>query len=540
MGWAGQLQEAIRRLPLESCCFGYNFCRMQTTPETIPSPSEPPAPRFAFLKRFDKRQTLILLLALWLTSLALHFTFLNYPRAIIFDETYYIPLVQKYIHGRFHQESHPPLARLFMYLGQEMAFPDAAADEFVDEKKVNEKWPIDSEILGYRIAPAVFGTFLPLLLFWLVRLLTRANWMAFMAGLLVLFDNAMLVQGRAGLPDTTLIFFCLLNMVAFVLLWQREGPPDRRDALLWLWFGLSFGAALMVKFTAAFLLVLLPLALFSAWRRFGVARPIGLLALYGLAAGIMVLGVWQIHFAMIPNLVKGQEYEISERHAAILRGEEQVDVSTRYVIQLQDALRFILKWHDGVPKLKLGQPEEIGSPWYQWPFGGQAISYRWETPDGQSYRTTYLLGNAVTWLVSLIGVLAASATALSDVLFRFLKNDQRRWLYPFLLLYWGYMAGIMRIDRVMYLYHYLPPLLIGLVLFFLLFQMIETISVEGKKNILRWMTVFLLLVFYIYMPFVYYQPLTREQITQRAVWPVWQMRVAGDWITGPARSSDGK
>lgn len=513
---------------------------MQPTPETIPAPPEQPAARFGFLKRFDKHETALLLLALWLTSLALHFTWLNYPRAIIFDETYYIPLVQKYIHGRFHQESHPPLARLFMYLGQELAFPDAAADEFVDEKKVTSKWPVESEILGYRIAPAVFGTFLPLLVFWLLRIITGKNWVGFAAGLAVLFDNALLVQGRAGLPDTTLIFFCLLNMIAFAGLWRREGPLGRRDALLWALFGLSFGAAMMVKFTAAFLLVLVPLAAFSAWRRSGVARPIGLLALYGLLAGIVFLGVWQIHFAMIPNLMTGQEYEISERHAAILRGEEQVDAITRFSIQLQDAMRFILKWHDGVPKLKLGQPEEIGSPWYQWPFGGQAISYRWETPDGQSYRTTYLLGNAVTWLASLVGVLLASGAALADVFFRFLQGHTRRWIFPFLLLYWGYLGGIMFIDRVMYLYHYLPPLLIGLLLFFVMLDAIPTVAERTKQMFLRWALVLLLFVFWVYMPFVYYQPLTREEITWRAVWPAWQMRIAGDWITGPARSSDGK
>ncbi len=113
-----------------------------------------------------------------------------------------------------------------------------------------------------------------------------------------------------------------------------------------------------------------------------------------------------------------------------------------------------------------------------------------------------------------MGVVLGSAVAVSDILFRYLTEHRRHWIYIFSLLYWAYMLTIMFIRRVMYLYHYLPALIIGIIMFGILFDQLRTISWKTKRHIVCVSLLGVIATFWVYKPFTFYEPLTADQFQQ--------------------------
>jgi dolichyl-phosphate-mannose--protein O-mannosyl transferase len=452
---------------------------------------------------------------------------LGYPRAIIFDETYFIPTSQKYLNGVFFLEPHPPLAKLLIAFGQHLYAPDQPANDFTTVEKIERDWPSDVDITGYRIMPAFFGILVPVVVFLILGGMLGSDWVAFAFALVIAFDNMLIVQSRAGLQDSILIFFCLASILGFVTTNRKlDWHWGALIALAAIW-GVLTGAAASVKLTGLFVVVLAAIyGLRLLW-----ARQIRRMIVFGFVFGVMFavtyLGLWAVHFSIARQIIGTQDYGISETHKQILNGEWNPDPLTRFVIQMQDAVAYQHRYEAGVPKLDLTKPDEIGSPWYWWPFGGRTINYRWETPDGKSYRYIYLMSNPITALVSLLGVLLGTALVASDLLFRFLPAERRSWLYILVALYWAYMIPMMFIERVMYLYHYMPPLVIGTFLFALVLLAAKTLGQNFKRGVLVAIVLLAIVAFWVYKPLTYYEPLTGTEFQQRNIWPAWDLRCVG-------------
>ncbi len=501
-----------------------------STPSRVPLPlrSRLTSPRrwlgiAGILKRVWIRRVGALLVLFAISSFTM-LPNLGYPRAIVFDETYFIPAAQKYLTGTFFLEPHPPLGKLLIALGQYWTHPEQKADQYIAVEKIPDAWPVDQDITGYRIMPALFGMLNPLLVYAIVLLLFRCELVAFATGSFVALDNALIVQARAALLDSFLVFFILATILAVVGLMTRKRIGNLGFIGLAALAGAFAGCAANVKLSGLFVIVaggVYGLDLLLS-RRF--KRTFAFAALFGSGFAIAFLGLWAIHFAIGQHLLPNNDYGISQVDRQILEGTYRPDPVTRFVIQFQDAVRYQQNYENGVPKLDLSKPEEIGSPWYWWFVGGRAIDYRWETPDGQAYRYVYLVGNPLTWLISLIGVVLGTCVVLSDLLFGFLGKDYRKWLYTFVLLYWAYMIPIMLIQRVMYLYHYLPPLVIGIILFALVVWVNRRLSLLAKWSILLVVTLLVIVGFWVVAPLTYYQPLTRDQFQQRNIWPAWDLK----------------
>jgi len=370
---------------------------------------------------------------------------------------------------------------------------------------------------------------IPVLVFLVLRAVVAGDFLAFTLSVAVALDNALLSQAHFALSDSILITLCLLSILVFVDLYSRALNATRASLFVWVIWGVLTAAAALVKLTGAFVLILVPLYAVKLLSAGHVRRA----TLFGLAFSVSFVtttaAVWQLHFSLIPNPDPKNDFDISVIHRQILEGEYRPDPVNRFVIQFRDAMIFIPKFHNGVPQLDLSNPDEIGSPWYQWPFGGRTIPYRWDTLDGRTYRYIYLIGNPVTWLISLLGVVLGSAVAVSDILFRYLTEHRRHWIYIFSLLYWAYMLPIMFIRRVMYLYHYLPALIIGIIMFGILFDQLRTISWKTKRHIVCVSLVGVIATFWVYKPFTFYEPLTADQFQHRNVWTPWDLRCVNCW-----------
>lgn len=102
-----------------------------------------------------------------------------------------------------------------------------------------------------------------------------------------------------------------------------------------------------------------------------------------------------------------------------------------------------------------------------------------------------------------------------------------------LTLYGFYMFSVLRVDRVLYLYHYLVPFVFSLILAFLVFnfRFVQTLnnSPTKAKNlylVLGFLVFIVFVNFVIFAPFTYYLPLTREEFDFRNWLYFWQMKNA--------------
>ena len=468
------------------------------------------------------------LYVLWILTTGLIFYRLGSPQALIFDETYFIPSAQKYLNGVFFLENHPPLGKLLIAAGEAIYSRGQTRPDFITVDKVDQSWPENFDITGFRVAPAFFGTFIPLIIFLILDKLIDDRWLSSAFALLLAMDTAFLMQARIAMLDVFLLFFIFLSVLLFIYLFQKD-KVDRKFILLACLLGLTSACSACIKDTGLIVLIL-PVILLIKFILRKETKAILAGTGYIIAFLIVYLGIWNIHFSIAKEIIDNHDYGISAAHREILTNSPTNSTwIEKFYVQLSEAFRYHVNYNKGVPALKLGDPTEIGSPWYYWPFGGNAINYRWETPDGIHYRYSYLFGNPVTWFISLLGVILGTSTVISNLIFKFLSKSRfRTSLYIFVALYWCYIIPFWFITRVMYLYHYLPAMILGLIVMALLLNHFIQSHLKAKTWILLGMVISVVVIFFLLNPFIYYEPLTKAAFNLRNFWPLWHLK----WVGG--------
>ncbi len=461
-----------------------------------------------------------------------YFTYVrNYeqPAALFWDENYHIANAQKYLHQIFFMEPHPPLAKILIALGEKLINANKFDNQFLNTDYA-KNIPTNFSFAGYRFFPVILAWLTTPILFIIFLKLTKNNFYAAILTCLYIFDNALIVHSRSAMLDSTLVFFICLNILLFLLVseWKNKPLHFIYGSIAW---GISLGLAVTTKLTGLILVLLLPFLIFQLIPQW--YKSFLLIILYSLGFLISFIAVWQVHFTLAvninPNLNNRGYYEASKNYQQIL-AEKNNDSLLAFPIMLRDSIKYVSVYQKGVPKLNLCKQEENGSPPLFWLVGARSINYRWETPDSQSYKYLYLQVNPIVWLISLSGVILASCLWLASWLLPLAKPLQNCFfLTTFLALYWGYMIAIIKIDRVMYLYHYFPPLLFSFCLFALVFREIKQVSIlklNGftKKIILSVLLAAIFISYHFYSPLTYYQPLTDEQFKQRIILPIWNLK----------------
>ncbi|HEY1818557.1 MAG TPA: phospholipid carrier-dependent glycosyltransferase [Trebonia sp.] len=172
---------------------------------------------------------------LLVTAFAAFFRFyrLSVPNAIIFDETYYakdawsilkhgvewnwlsVPSNPNYVNNQIIAGHYS--ASLFQ------ACSGSACGEYVVQPEVGKlliavgEWFYGLNSLGWRVAPAIFGTLAILLMCRVARRLTRSTLLGCTAGLLLSLDGLEFVLSRTGILDIFLMFFVLAAFGALVI-----------------------------------------------------------------------------------------------------------------------------------------------------------------------------------------------------------------------------------------------------------------------------------------------------------------------------------
>ncbi len=261
-------------------------------------------------------------LAVALIGGILRFADLGRPRAIVFDETYYLKDALSLLRFGYERQAIDKANEIILASNGDWrtldVFKDSAA--FVVHPPFGKwtiavgEWLFGVTPFGWRFSVALLGTLSILMIARIARRLTRSDLIGTLAGLLLALDGVHLVMSRTAVLDNVLMFWVLAAFGCLLL--DRDRTRSRLTGLVdrfglasvsttygpsmgwrpWRWAaGISLGLACGVKwsgiwFVAAFgiLAVLWDVA---ARRAVGVRRPwAGMLLRDGAPAVLMIVG----------------------------------------------------------------------------------------------------------------------------------------------------------------------------------------------------------------------------------------------------------
>ncbi|MBI2055546.1 MAG: phospholipid carrier-dependent glycosyltransferase, partial [Candidatus Sungbacteria bacterium] len=193
---------------------------------------------------FPRRHWLpLVLLAL---GLATRFAFVGWPDAVVFDEVHSGKFVSSYFTGEYAFDVHPPLGKLLTAFALKVAgFRPEFTFANIGEHYANMPYA------AFRFFPSFFGALIPLAGYWLARELNFTRLAAFAAGLLLVFDNALLTHSRFAVFDSLMLLLGLTGLAAFLrgrrktyrLRWLLAAGAAIGLAVATRWTGLAFLAA---------------------------------------------------------------------------------------------------------------------------------------------------------------------------------------------------------------------------------------------------------------------------------------------------------
>ena len=310
-----------------------------------------------------------------------------------------------------------------------------------------QQMPPGFDYAGPRLAPAAAGVIAAVLFALLMVQLTGSVPASAALSLLVLADSALLVQFRTAQLDAFQLAFVLAALLAALRALQRQ---TTRAYFL---FGLFVAAAALVRANGLMLgalasFMLWPLLQERDWRGLSLRILNGLQG--ALVAALLVLAAW-INFSPLPpdtSTPAGQQdiAFVTGKHAGALKYDSwSLPAAFDAAADIQ---RFMA--HD---LAITPHTDANGSHPAQWLIGQGLIRYRTDPVEAQPL-SIGLVPNLAVWLISLLGVLTSLIPAR-------LKESPLR---AMLLAGWiANMAALQWLDfhRVLYLYHYFIPLLLG-------------------------------------------------------------------------------
>lgn len=488
----------------------------------------------------EKKSALIIYSLIILTvSFFTYFKNYDYPPSVFWDENYHIASAQKYLQRIMFMEPHPPLGKLFVALGEYVIHPNdkiASVELFkFTQTDYISSFPAGYSFAGVRFFSALFAWLSALIFFYIFYFISKNPHLSFIFSSLYVFENAMITHSRAAMLEGGHIFFILLAILYFVYLTQKT---QRKNLLNYFIFGLLAGLTMSIKATGTITIFLFPflflfdqreklknwsvskLFLFKKFSLSGLFFAFGVISIFCL--------VWYIHFSLGRVVVNDKYYKASDEYRKIIT-DDLVSSPKYFMTMLKDNLAYMANYNKGVPKLDVCKPDENGSQPLLWILGGKTINYRWEKNDA-GVKYIYLQSNPAVWLLGLIGIILSLVLIMGKLVFKSpVKNQKLFYLIcVFSTLYLIYMAMMLRIERVMYLYHYFIPLIFSLILAFLVSNYIfEEKIVNKSKNIYLGLIIAVIIIIGIYKffsPLTYYKTITTEQFKQRIWFEFWKLK----------------
>lgn len=495
---------------------------------------------------FIKKHAHILYLALvLLASISVYTPQYGHPNSMFWDENYHIASAQKYLDGVMYMEPHPPLGKLLMAASEKLLGLNDELDKsaFAHTDYLRDPdTPDGLSYYGFRLPSTILMALSVLFFFGIVRLITRNLHVAAVFSCLMIFDNALVIHARSAMLEGIQLFFILGAIYCTVraITQHTQGvAPIRLKHYAML--GVLIGLTTSVKINGLILLLLfMMLFIVDMWpkiqtfkilpiiKRLFIAVPAGVLPLL-----LTMISIFYIHVELGNTMPNHKTYSASDEYIQHIRDQKTTTPSSFY-LALKDNFAYMENYANGVPRLDICKVGENGSPAFGWPLGTKTISYRWskDTVDGIT-RVRYhsIVANPIVWFTVTLGIILSLGLILSRFVYGNPVKDKALfyWICALMLMYGSYMLTMLRIERVMYLYHYLVPLIFGIINLALVFTYIfqDTLK-RGSRHTYINLAGFIALtigVFFIFAPFTYSWEMTEEQFELRNWFSFWQLQL---------------
>lgn len=455
---------------------------------------------------------------------------LDQPRAPYWDENYYLTAVARYAEDRAQFASHPPLGLMLLAIGDRVVGANDTVDleGLASVKTVGEtKLPADYRVGSVRLASALFGVAIILTVHAILLSARFEPVAAAAAATLVAFETAFIVQFRAAQLDAFQIEFALI-CIGFTMAAARRGA-HRSRALLLAGAGAAAGAAAMVKLDGVLLAAgpatVLLMSLAPRWKsaRCWVATMVAggafTLALIGVVASVYcVQTLWcrkPLDFGSPAAAIDARFMSTTYQHYLDGRRPWSPEIVGAAI---RDSVAFMLNDQAGIG---LSDPNG-SSPWLQ-PLGVKPINYRWDSQGGTT-RYVQLVANPINWTLSAIGLAIALLLVGRQGLVGTAGRTRElvRQLAPIvataMAFYLGH--GALGAHRVMYLYHYFLPELLGVLCLAFLARDLAQRAPRWRRRleIASWSAVVASAAAFLWLaPLVYHRPLTHQSCVLRNV-----------------------
>jgi dolichyl-phosphate-mannose-protein mannosyltransferase len=445
-----------------------------------------------------------------LAAIVTRFYHFGQPNQIIFDEVYFPKFATDYFTGNYYFDIHPPLAKLMMAGTAKLLGTDLPTT--FDFKNISQTYPDNSyKILRFLVSS--FSVILIIGIYFLTKELFRNKWPAFLAGLLAVFENAVLVQSRVILTDIFLLAFGVLGLV-FIFVSRRK----RAFSFSWFAFlilaGLFLTAAFAVKWTALVFIGVAGIVLLVDWfknRQFKIffGQFLVLLAV----SFLIYFSIFTIHLKLLNHSGAGDAFMSQSFQRTLigspLYGNSEIKPASLFqkFVELNNVMYSA--------NAGLTATHSYGSKWYTWPLLVRPIYY-WLNAGDDASNKIYLQGNPLIWWLGFSIIIYWFFWFLGQI---FQKNKDRDFAAIGFILA-GYFCNLLPyifVSRVSFLYHYFPSLIFLLMAFgFFLWRYF-------KKYPYLIAVVLLLIIasFLFFAPLSYGLPLSEPVFNGRVWLPTW-------------------
>jgi len=377
------------------------------------------------------------------------FLFLNYPTEIVFDEVYFEKLTNSYLTNEYYFDIHPPLGKMIIVgtayiLG---ANPSENKDEVLF--KIGESFN-KKDLFSLRFASAFFGSLFIILIYKLVLAIGLSRKAAFLGSFLVLFDNSFLVQSKFILVDVFLLFFGFASIYFFVL----AEKSSKKRILFYIISAVFAGLSFSVKWTGlSFWALIIILFLVKFLKDFKLKEFLKKIVIFIIVPFLVYFLVFTIHFMVV---YKPASPEFQKTFFGSAENTRTLPLLNKFI----ENNKLMYKYNSG----PVGTHPDA-SKWYEWPLMKKPIWYWVKNLDGKT-ANIYLLGNPLIWWAVSFAVLAS----LLIIFFNRFRKKLPPLIYFFIFGYFLNLLPFILVNRVTFLYHYLPSLIFGILILVVLYE----------------------------------------------------------------------
>jgi dolichyl-phosphate-mannose--protein O-mannosyl transferase len=425
---------------------------------------------------------------------------LVWPNSVVFDEFHFGKFAAAYCCNQQNIfDVHPPFVKIMI---AKIANALSSSNGDFSFSEIGQLYG-DYPYWAFRVLPAFMNALIPVLVLILVLQLGGLLPTALFAALALMLENALWIHGHIMNLDSTLIaaqLFC-----ASALIWSY-----RHRMIGWQGFTgeilAATGAAVAINSKLTGLLVLsFPIAIAGreylyrrdhSWRSRSsyIGRALFTICLFLGAAAILNYWAFQQHFELLTKPGPGD---------AFFR-------ATGNLFQdIMDLNRIMI---DRIASIDEKHP--YASRWYEWPLMLRGIFY-WDSGE----RVIYLLPNPIVWIGSSLGLVYVIYQLIkSPRIYLSVGIDAIALMVLFQLGAWLPFAAV---SRTLFLYHYLTPMVFGVIASGLTLQRLGILDAHFDRKYFIFILA-LVLGFIVMMPVTHGLPYSDYQRVFWQLFPHWR------------------